>query len=341
MSLVPLPTGILPLPPALASAAAVGGAGGGSAAAVPAAAVPAAAAAPAAAPNPYDAIWSTPGMLSSMFNLLTQLTKHIYSLHPKNMHFYMKGGNAFTLLKRMYKIDDTAFFPSDFDFTLLINPHLTIDEYNALQASALNVCLQIIIGFCGGFETGASTNPIHFHEVELFGGVIKQHPNEQLNQVFAYYRDKSLHSLSPFELIIRPNTSYQDKIFDIGVILLRLRQAGGRNIDLFDISFNIWNPTNPSSTAMISAKRDWSMTHLEHYQDVPFGLDVMLYDPFTAFVNMHIAARRNTRENKRAKRLARAKNLQNAFKFNANTYKNRRNTTRKFLANEANLKNII
>jgi hypothetical protein len=295
----------------------------------------------------YTALWSDPKKLEYICNIISVLYTYISSAtDTKNVKLYMKGGNSIPLLKHKYGfIEPPLVFPSDFDLTVLVNPGLGKAEYDKIQAFVLNACLAFTAEFCMTesyvdiFEpVAAAANPIRFHTIEgMFSTDL--YPNSELNRVFDKFRTLELPPTCPFEIYIRPNTVFEHRIIDVGMIALRLRTSHGAPIELFDISFTLWN-SDANASSRKNVVRDWALTKFISY-NTPL-LYISVYDPFSAYLDMHIAARRNTRTNKRRRRLERAANLNATFHITNNiTLKNRRAEAYTVLQKEENVRNIF
>jgi hypothetical protein len=275
----------------------------------------------------------------------------------------MKGGNAITLLTALTSSLETIQFPSDFDYSLLINPELPLDRYNAIQGSVIGNCLYNLQLFCNnranwapflellpkGYNriinrviinnktgTYANKNGRRMNMLNV------SRPNIHVNRILDIVEHWTFSPECPFELAVYSNMIIHEsrnernplgKLLNTGVVILRLRNTA--RTELYNMSFLLRNEETESNSYK-KLKRDWDITQLVLYdKTIPkTGTRLLsyVYDPLTAYINQKIAFNANTRSNKRIKRSARMTRLKHML---TNTHKNgnARNTRKRSIRN--------
>jgi hypothetical protein len=322
--------------------------------------------APPLPPDIYTSLWSNPTTRLTIIRFLTELHANMQRHEPSvrsdvnQAKFYMKGGNAIGCLQHIYGVSHEPYFPSDFDYTILVSPTLSKADYDIKQANMIYICLQTIVDFLNDASFSEPfrpfvrdtdiSGPSHI-QIQDMEGIDPAHakPNPKLNDLLSEF-NKSLPLNCPFQLIVRTNTIFSGKLLNIGAIIIKLRNT--ESTELFDISFTLWNGDKTTETYN-KIVRDWNMTQLIHYvYDTPLiysrnssfpsiRLEAMIYDPLTAYVNMRIAAKHNSRENKKRKRTYRANMLRNTIlKPRPNIYTRRRNLV-KYILKDTNVADVL
>ena len=302
-------------------------------------------------------------------NLFTNTLKIHLEMDTDNLFkYYMKGGNAITLLTALTSSLEHIIFPSDFDYSLLINPELPLDRYNAIQASVVGNCLYNLQLFCNNRANWApflellpeeynttpnrviisSRDPVHFdNNGKIINKSHEIHPNIHLNRILDTVKHWVLSPDCPFLLLIIPNMilpGSADTLLNIGVIKLLLRNSTPRNkhtkptdeyTELYNMTFLLRNEETESNSYK-KLKRDWDITQLVLYdKTIPktkTQLLSYLYDPLTAYINQKIAFNANTRSNKRSKRSVRMTHLKHML-TNTRRNGNARNTRKRSIRN--------
>lgn len=314
--------------------------------------------------------------LDIIVNLLTTLHMSIYRKEFRNtlkMHaemntdnlfkYYIKGGNAIALLKGLPFSLDNIVFPSDFDYSLIINPELPLDRYNAIQASIIGNCLYNLKLFCDNsgnwspflelLTEGYNTPPnrviindktgVYMNKNGKMVNMINvSRPNIHLNRILDTVKHWEFPNECPFECVIYPNMIIPDsrnqrnpfgKLLNIGVVILRLRNTV--HTELYNMSFVLRNE-EVESNSYKKLKRDWDITQLVLYDNtIPMRGTRLLsyvYDPLSAYINQKIAFNANTRSNKRSKRSVRMARLKHMLK-NTHRNGNARNTRKRAIRN--------
>jgi hypothetical protein len=280
--------------------------------------------------------WLDPVIRKTTFTIINTLTHGFRSASTANaihkatedtIHFYLKGGNATTILRQHYFNEPLTSFPSDFDFALAINPSLPLDTYNRIQnlavVSVIDTMIHILQKQYPVTHTASSKQLVTFQTVEGFVAPV----NKSLSAYFERLQDTRIvvDNACPFELFIRPNLLYKHMTLDIGTITLRIHTAEKEPLDLMDISFFLRRDAIASDTLI----QDWNMTTIMQYtypadSHTP-ELDVDVYEPMSAYVNHFIAHQKNTRPEKQKARKRRMNSLKQMIAYiparNRNTRK--------------------
>lgn len=315
-------------------------------------------------------------ILEIILNILTDMhlqmahvynkINHIYgrlAMNPNNYKYYMKGGNAIELLKTIYSADSTVYFPSDFDYTILVNPHLSTEVYNWYQTILIQECLQMIFAHCLNKSNWApfmkyvennKTNPLFIHYDDTFyknDREIDKYPNKSLNEIEKIF-NKPLPKECPFQIIIQWNTVYDRKLLNVGVIKVCLKNRS--NTELFDISFILKNDAY-NTVAFNNIKREWNLLPRNPLVEVndrflierqtmegkilytPVNFRSYIYNIIPAYINLKIAYKYNSRNNKKTKRHKRLQNLKPLLRYQPpiDSFLNSTNTNRNFLINNS------
>lgn len=293
--------------------------------------------------------WLDPVIRKTTFTIINTLTHGFRSAGTATedtIHFYLKGGNATTILRQYFFDEPLTSFPSDFDFALAINPSLPLDTYNHIQnlavISVIDTLVHILQKQYPVTRTDLSKSLISFQEVEGFIAPV----NKPLSTYFERLQDTriTVDRSCPFEIFIRPNILFKHITLDIGTITLRTHTAEKEPLDLIDISFFLRRDAIASDTLI----RDWNMTTIMQYKYPADShtpeLDVDVYEPMSAYVNHFIAHEKNTRPEKRKARKRRMNSLKQMIAYipvrNRNTRKRKimnairsENTLRRVLEN--------
>lgn len=280
----------------------------------------------------YASLWAD----RSTLLLTTDILSYLYHItarfeHHDKFKFYMKGGNAIACLKHSHGIDAVPQFPSDFDYTILISPELIKEEYDEIQAYLIGNYMNAIYRKLMDMKVPVT---IVIEEVHgKYAEYAKQNP--RLSKLVEQIQTWTSSSESEYTLVLRTNTMF-GVLLHVGGIFLKYK-----GIELFDISFTLYDVwfdgKRMRSHSISNIKRDWEITEPVVYDNRDIHLIAYIYDPFTAYVNMRIAASRNIR--KKEKRTRRANTIRNKIllkNYNNNTRRKRIETIKHTLRANTN-----
>jgi hypothetical protein len=266
----------------------------------------------------YKRIWSDKSTRDIVFDIITHITQMVQEdISPDELRFYAKGGNAIALLLERDTIP--SIFPSDFDFSIDINPALSVKEYNKKQLLfielVINYMIRKIKEACSSSRSRQQKPCI---EIQSYNAHITP-VNVELEKYIDTLPSDTKKQCSvdcPYRIFIRKNMLFRDIPQNRGVITLQ-KEFEGRFFDLFDI------PIILRTTASYPVSNKIEEDILHHWNNLGFvvydfphtptnhRLFINVYDPLSAYINMRIAAQSNTRENKRRRRTERANKLRN------------------------------
>ena len=266
----------------------------------------------------YKTVWSDTPTLNLVFDIITHITQMVTEdISPDELRFYAKGGNAIELLLKNPTLPTT--FPSDFDFSIDINPALSVKEYNRVQHIFIELVINYMIRKIKESYPSSHTKQLKpCIEIQSYTTVIGP-----VNEKLESYLDKLPNDTKkqcpigcPYRILIRKNMLFRDVVQNKGVIRLQ-KIVKDKFIDLLDIPI-ILRTTNvhPVSTKIErEIVENWNNTVIVLY-DFPHTktnhrLFIKVYDPLSAYINMRIAAQSNTRPNKIKRRTNRANKLRN------------------------------
>jgi hypothetical protein len=292
--------------------------------------------------------WLDPVIRKTTFQIMNTLTQGFRRASANtgdNLHFYLKGGNATTILGQHYFGTPLSSFPSDFDFALVMNPTLPLDTYNRIQHLAVKSVIDILVYLLQKqypIKNASATKPLT--EFQAVDGLVVP-VNKSLSEYFEQLQTTSVPKVNtscPFDIYIRPNIIYRHIPQDIGTITLRVHLHDQIH-DLVDISFFL----RRDEIASQSLLRDWNMTTIMQYKypsdsRIP-ELDIDVYEPISAYVNHFIAHQKNTRPEKQKARKRRMNTLKHMIQYipavNRNTRK--RKITNALRTNTNNIRRVV
>jgi hypothetical protein len=258
----------------------------------------------------YRGVWAEKSVRNIVFDIITHITQMTREdISPDELRFYGKGGNAVELLLKYPELP--SIFPSDFDFAIDINPSLSIKEYNRIQTLyielVINYMLRKIKEYCG---TKSPLQPCI--AVKTYEEIYITPVNRQLETYIDSLpsnKTKMCPVECPYRIHIIKNILFNNQMLNRGVIALQ-RRVGDNFIDLINISFVLHTKQSESDMHYY-----WNQTGFVVY-DFPHTsknnrLFIKVYDPISAYINMRIAAKGDTRSAKRRRRTERANKLRN------------------------------
>ncbi len=318
--------------------------------------------------NSGTSIYDSDGNLLEQYAVTFEVINEIYRIMDDEIgkeldlstaiHFYLKGGNSLPFLQ-LPKPLPTPYpsipdrFPSDFDFTLAVNPFVDVGVYNALLKNSIDI---IIIGITRILQkhyprksAPALQQCVHIHDYGAFIPPVHTELETLINTTSTHLLYQCS-TLCPFSIHIRKNVLFGHNTSNMGVITLKYKLPTGKNIDLLDISYFMRTAEKYPLSEKIDKQlqRDWDINMLEHYEftePVPLRIDV--YDALSAYINHYFAIKGNTRKNKIEKRTKRMNTLKNIVKSRKNTKKMRKQINRlksklhRELAKRPNKRNTI
>ena len=251
----------------------------------------------------YKRIWSDKSTRDIVFDIITYITQMVKEdISPDELRFYAKGGNAIALLLERDTIP--SIFPSDFDFSIDINPALSVKEYNKKQLLfielVINYMIQKIKETCSSSRTRQKKPCI---EIQSYNEARIPPVNVELENYIDTLPSDTKKQCSvdcPYRIFIRKNMLFIDIAQNRGIITLQ-KSFEGRFIDLLDVSFILRTTVSDAVSTKIEEEilYQWNNLGFVVY-DFPHTptnhrLFINVYDPLSAYINMRIAAQTKPR----------------------------------------------
>lgn len=268
-----------------------------------------------------------------------------YLNHPETTHkyvyrFYLKGGNAYAMIRTRHSAALHAFpFPleSDFDMVCMINPRLSEHDFDRARVYLMYVLTMFKESSLWDLANSA------YPSVGLTPLPLDKTLPIPVNQISGGPTDDSilkyLNSEGFNEIRIPPGCPYIVRV--VSNIAYETVGANGRKVvnTVHNALLKYMSRTTPAhelvdiaipSRAYANLATEWDLYEDMLFKDTIYTRNIAFYvlDPVMTYIDLRYAARMNTRPKKKANRSRRANSLRNALLTGRKNYARRIQTLR-------------